>query len=120
MDRTQLGSQRVKASTVLEVVIAMVIIVVVFGIGMMITGNVLRANLSIQHLRAKQILKDELIKAEEEKDPQNATLRIDDIEIERYIIDSTGFEGVRRIYLKAYDRNHQLIAEVQKIIKHDN
>ena len=46
---------KIMASTILEVIVAMVIIVVVFGIAMMIYTNVLRMSLSVKKIQALHI-----------------------------------------------------------------
>ena len=55
---------KIMASTILEVIVAMVIIVVVFGIAMMIYTNVLRMSLSVKKIQAQAILKETLYNIE--------------------------------------------------------
>jgi len=105
----------VRASTVLEVIIAMTVIVVVFGIAMMIYGNVMRMSLSVAQLKAKGILKEQMLKAERADTLQNASFQIDSLTIEQNVSDTLA-TGLKIIHLKAYDINHQKVAELQKII----
>jgi Tfp pilus assembly protein PilV len=62
---------KLKASTIIEVLISMVIIMVVFGMAMMIYANVIRSSLSVKKVRAEAILNE--ILTNDEKANNNST-----------------------------------------------
>jgi type II secretory pathway component PulJ len=117
MDRRELSIQtRVKASTILEVVVSMVIIILVFGIAMMIYTNVLRMSLSVKKIKAQALLQETLLKAETTKDRSTQSLIMDDLRIEQEIKPFNNDSLLSEIHLTAYDANQQKITELQKVI----
>lgn len=104
----------VNASTLLEVIVSMVIIVVVFGIAMMIYTNVLRFSLSAKKLRAQMILNQTMLKAENNPQSITQTLTVGDFRVEQEIKPYTN--NLTEIHLTAYDQNQQKIAELEKVI----
>jgi len=106
----------VKASTILEVIISMIIIVFVFGIAMMIFTNVSRLSLSAKKIRAQAILQEALLKAEQSTGNMNQSFKVDDFSIEQDITPYNGESNLTAVHLTAYDQNRQKIAELQKVI----
>jgi hypothetical protein len=104
---------RVNASTIMEVIVSMVIIVVVFGIAMMIYSNVLRLSLSAKKIRAQAILNETMIKAEHNTENTTQTITIDDFRVEQEV---KAYNNATDIHLTAYDQNQQKIAELEKVI----
>lgn len=76
---------RVKGSTILEVIVSMVVIVVVFGIAMMIYTNVLRTSVSVKKIRAQAILSQTMLKAENNPESIAQSLTIDDFRVEQEV-----------------------------------
>lgn len=107
---------KVKASSVLEVVVAMVIIVLVFGLAMMIYTNVTGMSLSGQKIKAQAILQEKLLYAEKERYPVNKSMDTAGFRIEQQV----GVYGpdtlLNMISLAAYDGNQQKLAIMQKLI----
>jgi len=106
----------VKASTILEVVIAMVLIVVVFSIAMMIFANVTSSSLSVKKIRAQAILHETLLNAEKTRDTVSKSLNVEDFRIEQDIKPYNQMSQVYDIRLTAYDGNQQKITELEKVI----
>ena len=115
MAGNKLNSQ-VNASTILEVIISMIIIVIVFGIAMMIYTNVLRLSLSTKKLRAQALLQETMLKAEQTTANTAQSLTIDDFRIEQEVSPYNKESNLTLIHLTAYDQNQQKIAELQKVI----
>ena len=111
---------RVQASTILEVVISMVIIVVVFGIAMMIYTNVLRMSLSVKKLKARALLNEMAMNAEHSPADATTVVIADDFRIEQETKPYNGNAALIEIHLTAYDSNKQKIAELQQIITNNN
>lgn len=113
-------NHRIKASTILEVIISMVIIMLVFTIAMMISANVIRSSLSVKKLYAEAVLQDLLIKAEQSQETNTQTFNIDDLRIEQEVKPDINFSNLLNIHLTAYDINSGKIAEVQKKVINKN
>jgi hypothetical protein len=109
-------TNKVDASTILEVVIAMVIIILVFGIAMMIYANVLRLSLSAKKIKATAILQEVCLKAEQVKDFSHQSITVDDLRVEQEIKPFNNDTLLNEIHLTAYDANQQKITELQKVI----
>jgi Tfp pilus assembly protein PilV len=108
-------NKRVAASTLLEVVISMVIILVVFGIAMMIFTNVMRFSTPAKQVRAAAILHDELAKAEGAKAFNTQTLSVAGFRVEETVSQYNEAPGLLLVQLTAFDQNQQQVAELQKI-----
>jgi hypothetical protein len=104
---------RVNASTIMEVIVSMVIIVIVFSIAMMIFSNVLRLSLSAKKIRAQAILNETMIKAEHNTENIAQAFTIDDFRVEQEV---KSYNNATVLHLTAYDRNQQKIAELEKVI----
>jgi len=106
----------VSASTIMEVVIAMVLIVVVFSIAMMIFANVTSSSLSVKKIRAQAVLHEALLNAEKKGDPTSLSLNIEDFRVEQEIKPYRQTNQLYEIHLTAYDANEQNITELEKVI----
>jgi Tfp pilus assembly protein PilE len=109
-------NDKVKASTIIEVIVSMVIIVVVFGIAMMIYTNVTRMSLSAQKIKAQAILQEELISAEQTKGFSNKSTDTANLRIEQEVLPFNTDTLLSVIHLTAYDLNQGKITELQKLI----
>jgi type II secretory pathway component PulJ len=107
---------RISGSTILEVVIAMVIIIMVFGIAMMIYANVMRMSLSTKKIKAQAVLRETLLQIEQTKDYNAQALTTDDFRIESEIKPYLEDTLLNEVHLTAYDLNQQKIMELQKVI----
>jgi len=106
----------VQASTILEVVVSMVIIVVAFGIAMMIYTNVTRMSLSAKKIRAQMLLQETMLIAEHTSANVTQTINKDDFRIEKEVKPYHEDAVLTDIHLTAYDQNQQKVAELRKII----
>lgn len=105
---------KLPASSILEVVVSMVIIVMVMGISLMIYSNVVRQSLSARQLKAQFLLQQAMLKAD--AGSLKETEVVDQWQITQEI---KPYEfGVRlvSVHLSAYDDSHNLIAETNKVI----
>jgi hypothetical protein len=113
-------NSRVKASTMLEVIISMIIILLVFTIAMMISANVMRSSLSVKKINAQAVLHELLIKAEQNKEVHSQIFTTDDFRVVQDIKPDENFQNLLNIHLTAYDTNQEKVAELQKIIANKN
>jgi len=105
---------RVSASSLLEVIVAMVIIVVVFGLAMMIAANVSRGSLSVEKLHAQAVLKNVLAEEEGRRDFVSRTISIDSVAVEQEVKPYDA--GLVEIHLTAYDNSNKKMAELRKVV----
>ena len=112
----KLMGTKVAASTILEVIIAMVIIILVFGIAMMIYANVLRMSLSVKKIQAQAVLKEILFSAEKTNSYTSQSVTIGDFRVEEEVKSFGGDTTLREIHLTAFDSNQQQVTELQKVI----
>ncbi|QEM09158.1 hypothetical protein [Mucilaginibacter rubeus] len=107
---------KLRASTLLEVIVSMIIIIVVFGIAMMIFTNISRLSLSPKKLRAQAVLQEILFRDELAGSAVGQTVTVDDITVKQ---DISPFENEPRlsvITLTAFDANQEQVAQLKKVI----
>ncbi len=104
------------ASTILEVVVSMVIILLVFSIAMTIFANVTRASISTKEMNARTILNDLLIDVEKNADYTPKEVTIGDLRIQQDFKPRTESPSLVEINLAAVDINQHKVAEVKKIV----
>lgn len=108
-------TRRIHASSLLEVVISMVIIVVVFGLAMMIIANIAKGSLSTKKIHAQAILKNVLADEERQRDLTSKIIIIDSVRVEQEV-KSYVSPGLMEVQLTAYDSNGEKMAELRKIV----
>jgi len=111
---------RLSASSLMEAVIAMVIMVLVFGIAMMIYTNVTRLSLSVRKIRAQAILQEFLYQTAKKSSKDNQHIQVDEFEIEQKVSPFGSGTGLIQIELTAFGENHQQLAQLQQIISDAN
>jgi len=104
----------------MEVLIAMILIIAVFGIAMMIFTNVLNSSLSVKKIRAQAILQEALITAEKADNNVSQSISVDDFRIEQEIKPYNDNAALIDVRLTAFDQNQQKIAELEKVILNKN
>jgi Tfp pilus assembly protein PilV len=67
MPENKIINRKIKASSILEVVVALVLAMIVFGISMMLFANVVRSGVSLQQLHGTLLLNDLYIRTRENK-----------------------------------------------------
>jgi len=109
-------NSKLTASTLLEVLIAMVTIMTVFGIAMMIFTNVTQSSLSVKKIQAERILNDILLNDQKSAGIQNQTLNVGDFRVEQVVKSYNNKSGLLEVDLTAFDAQQQQISELHKII----
>jgi len=110
------ASGMLEGSTILEVLISMIVIIVVFGIGMMIFGNVTRASLSEKKMEAESVLQQRMLDIEASNDSLSTTIQGNDLRVEQKISQYGDNAHLSLVQLAAYDNNQQKVAELDKVI----
>jgi len=111
---------KVRASTIIEVLIAMVIIVAVFGIAMMIYTNVTQSSLSVKRIRTEAVLNEYLQAAERSFVNTTQSFNVDSLTIEQTVKSYNSEKKLIEIDLVAFDSNEQKVAELHKVIINNN
>jgi type II secretory pathway pseudopilin PulG len=109
-----------QATTITEVVIALVIIVVVFGMAMMIFANVTQQAISTKKIRAAAILRAVLLKADQSHQLPQEAFNQDGFKIIPVIKPVEVEPGLSELHLTAYDENQQEIAKIAEIMINNN
>jgi hypothetical protein len=105
---------RLNASTVLEVVIAMTVVIIVITLAMAMIGNVNKGSLSVRKLKARLILENELRSKDLDRCidrtvEANWTIKCD-------IRSGADSGSASVIHLQLIDENRRKLAEVEKVI----
>ena len=111
---------KLKGSTILEVVISMIIIMLIFGTAMMIFTHVTQLTLSVKKLRAQAILQEILQQATTASDDKNEASLVDGFHIEQQFKPVENEPGLSQLILTAFDENQEQIAQVRQIIIKDH
>ena len=112
-------TRKLQASTILEVVISMVIIVFVIGIALMILSNVLRLSLSVKQLKANSILQQEMNKANTLGSVNDEVLQINNWRVEKIFKPSSFGASLLEADFAIYDQNNVKITELKSMIIHE-
>jgi len=115
MAGTKLIPTKVKASSILEVVISMVVIVVVFTIAMAIFANVGRLALTGRKLKAQGLLNEVLLTVKQNPVIGTATSTSDGLKIEQEITRYNNTDNLYQVNLMAYDENGDKVAELKEV-----
>jgi hypothetical protein len=107
---------KLRASSTLEAVVSMVIILIVFTMAMSIYANVLRWSVSVKKIRAGAILQEVLQQTDGSTFAGTQTLQVDGFRIEQEIKVMDGEQRLSAIKVTAFDENQQKVAEVQQLI----
>jgi Tfp pilus assembly protein PilV len=107
---------RVKGSSILEVVIAMVVIVAIFGIALMIFSNVMRSSLTVKKIRAQAIAQQLLLTTEAQRSFTDTAFLSGDLQIERRSGSYTQNTDLAEIRVTALDSNKDTLVSAAKII----
>lgn len=108
--------QKVRASTIIEVLISMIVIMVVFGMAMLIFANVTRSGVSEKKVRSSAVLQQILLDDEKTADLGSRMFTVDSLRVEQQVKNYNNKDSLVEIDLRAYDPGGQLTADAHKII----
>jgi len=103
-------------SSILEVVIALVLISIVISISLGIVSSIGRTTPSFKNLQVQSALQSVLLKTEMEKGLDSSAVMISHIRIERNILNQGEESALREIKLIAYDENHIELGHLEKLL----
>ena len=107
---------RLKAATLIETIVALVIILVIFGIVTTFLVQISVNSFSLQHIKASQLVNIYANKTAEEKSFFDEQIEQDNLIIKRQII--TDYSNPNLVHLKfmVYERGGKLVLLKQKLI----
>ncbi|PAW94654.1 hypothetical protein CKK33_14590 [Mucilaginibacter sp. MD40] len=111
---------RIKADSLLEVIIAAILVVLIFGVAMMVVSNVTRTSRPVKKVKAEAILRSVAEALREHPCVNMEDTAVDDFRIIRtqYAIDNT---DACHLHLAALDGRSDTVAVWDQIlIKHEN
>ena len=109
-------TNRIKASSLFETIVALMVIVLVFGIAMTMYVNILRTSTSLAELKASQKLEE--LSKETKMNKSYFDEHSDDqlTKIDKRVSKYQGKEGLLLLELEAFDMSDKRLAERKEII----
>lgn len=106
------------ASSLVEAVIAMVVIVIVFGIALIVITNVTRSSLSVTKATAQKVLDKAIADVERTKDltPAKSTFSIDGLAIDQQILPYWKNPALTEVQLSARNEKGDTILTMRKVL----
>lgn len=107
---------RFVATTIIESMVAMVIIVLSFGVGMMIYMNVIGGDQLIAKTKADILLQDELVQTKKMKRFYNETKKLEGMLVVKEVVPYLDQENAFTVVVKVIDPAGITIREIKEII----
>lgn len=107
---------KVSGSSILEVVVAMVVIVMVLGIALMIFGNVTRSSLSAKQLRAQAVLNREMALIADSGEQATTDTIAAGWKLLKDVQPYSGGGRLQQAHLSLLDENQDTIAQLRQVI----
>jgi len=108
--------KKLKAYTLIETIIAMVIIMLVFGIAMMIFIKVMKTDRVVRQAEVFFKMNEILNQSKINNEFTDVTLSFDSYEIQRTLLAYEGSEKVKQLVIVAFDMEGKQIAEKIELI----
>ena len=109
-------TKKIKGSTLIEVLVAMIIVMVTFGIAMAIFINVSSSDRHVQKLKAQLLLSEVAIRTKAENSFIDATIELENITLNKTITSYREIPGLNILLLEAFDINGKKVAERKELI----
>ncbi|HET6243889.1 MAG: hypothetical protein H0V01_04385 [Bacteroidetes bacterium] len=109
-------TKKIKASTLIEVIVALIIVMITFGIAMVIFINVTHSDNQVQKLKASLILNESALKTSKENSYIDEKTEVDGLFINKTINPYENIPGLNLVLFEAFDVNGKIIAERRELI----
>lgn len=109
-------SKKLKATTLIEVLVAMIIILLSFGTGMMIYNNILNSDNGYEKMKSRLILNEIAIETKKEKTFFDEIKEEETFTIHKSIEQYKDKKNLSLLHLKAFNKQGRLIAEKKELI----
>ncbi len=110
-------NKKIKASTIIEVLLASIIIIMSFSFGTVIILNLQKSNLSYQKVKARILISNEIAAIENSLIKTNEKIDSKEIWLEKEIVKNTSFSYIE---ITAYNKSGKTLASQHKIITDEN
>ena len=108
--------KKVNGSSLIEVVVAMVIVVAVFSMGITIYSNVLKSSVSIKSVYAKSVLSQLLKQSSASAQLGNKTFTHEGLIIKKEVSIYNNQPSLKEVHLIALDEKQGKLAEIRKVV----
>jgi len=109
---------KVKASSLVEVLVALVIIMAVFVIAMGIYTRVTQSGISLSKMKAQKEMSRIIQESIQNGDFEGQSIERDNIVYEKSVTAYAGFSDIILIEVKA-DQNGRLLGHLRRLVKHN-
>jgi type II secretory pathway pseudopilin PulG len=109
-------NKRIKAFTLAESLVSLVIILSVFAVGMLIVTNIIRSDNYTQKLQAQSIISEVYTKTMTEKSYYNKQIKSGEWIINRSIRPGRYGQNLRILYIEVLDNQGHVLATIREFI----
>lgn len=110
-------NKKIRATTLIEAIIAMLIIVIAYGIGLMIFMNVSKSASSGLKLKATLQLESVLSQTKKDAKYLDEEIETDNLKIEKTVTKYEGNKSLNVLHIRVLSKDNKLLAEHREIIK---
>ena len=107
---------KLNATTLAEALIAMVVILLSFGIAVTIFANVTASSRLHEKTRAEILIQEAAVKTKSDKNMLDGEMEYAGIKIQKKVSQYQGVKGLSVLSLNAFDRNDKKIAEYNELL----
>ncbi|MEZ5199161.1 MAG: hypothetical protein R2764_23100 [Bacteroidales bacterium] len=108
--------RKLKAYTLMETIISMVIILFVFGIAMMIFINVIRTDRIVEKTDVFFKMNEILYETNSKKEYSDNIFEFGNFEIRRSVVKYRNFDKLKQVTVKAFDKNGKIVGEKSELM----
>jgi type II secretory pathway pseudopilin PulG len=105
---------KLKGNTILETIVALVIILTVFGIATTIFARVVAGSVPMKKMAAEQVLKIYAETTRQQHDFVDSDEKIDSFIVRRRVTEMKDYGNLWRIHYTIYDQDNSLLADWQQ------
>lgn len=110
---------KVSGSTLMEVLVAMILLLIVFSVAMMIFANIARSSVNSQQILARAVAELELQRTKREKLFTPDQIPVDSLIIIRDVQFPAEQPGMVAISIRAADKQNKTLAEIKEQLRID-
>ena len=113
----RIATQKLEASTLVEVLVSMAIVIIAFGLGLSIYFTVLNSDRNRMELEASLLINEIIAESTAQQLWLNETIKLDYLTIEKTL---TPYEGMRdrlqTLTVTAYNKQGRVIAQCKELV----
>lgn len=111
--------KQVSGSTLMEVLVAMILLLIVFSIAMVIFANIARSSVNSQEIFARALAEQELRHTMQQKAFSSEEIAVDSLILIRDVQFPAGQPGMVSITVKAITKQNKILAKVKEQLRVD-